>query len=318
MKKIKFSKLNGQGNDFVLIDSLKDEAIFTKEEIKKICSRHFGIGADGVIIVRQSSKADLFMDYFNSDGTMAEMCGNGIRCMAKFAYDNSLISENKFVIETRAGLKAINMEISKIDYSVKEIEVNMGSPIFNAEKIPVNIDFLSNNPDFVLAQDEIAFKTGLHPLLDELKSENPVFNYNLSVDKKIFTVNCVSMGNPHCVIFSDNDVDFKKIDLNEIGPEIENHPFFPKKTNVEFVKVENENEISMIVWERGCGETLACGTGACASVVAAILLDLVNPLDTITVNVKGGILKINWSGNKKDGVFLTGTAELSFTGEFYF
>src|SRR5450830_1770298 len=137
MKKIKFSKLNGQGNDFVLIDSLKDEAIFTKEEIKKICSRHFGIGADGVIIVRQSSKADLFMDYYNSDGSLAEMCGNGIRCMAKFAYDNNLISKNKFIIETRAGLKTINIEISNSNI-IKEIEVNMGSPIFNPEKIPVN------------------------------------------------------------------------------------------------------------------------------------------------------------------------------------
>ena len=319
MKKIKFSKLNGQGNDFVLIDSLKDELVFTKEEIKKICSRHFGIGADGVIIVRHSSKANLFMDYFNSDGTIAEMCGNGIRCMAKFAYDNKLINENKFVIETRAGLKTINMEISKMDYSVQEIEVNMGLPIFNAEKIPVNLDYLRNNPDFTLAhQEEITSKTRQHPLLDELKYENPVFNYNLSVNKKIFTINCVSMGNPHCVIFPDNDVDFKNIDIGSIGPEIENHPFFPKKTNVEFVKIENKNEISMLVWERGCGETLACGTGACASAVAAILLGFVNPVDIVTVNVKGGILKINWSGNKKEDVFLKGAADLSFTGEFYF
>jgi diaminopimelate epimerase len=318
MKKIKFSKLNGQGNDFILVDSLKDEVIFTGEEIKKICSRHFGVGADGVIIVRQSSKADLFMDYFNSDGTNAEMCGNGIRCMAKFAYDNNLISENKFVIETRAGLKTINMDISKTDYSVMEIEVNMGVPIFNAEKIPVNNDFLSNNPDFTITQDIAPFKTGLHPLLDEIKSENPVFNYSLAVDKNIFTVNCVSMGNPHCVIFIDNDMDFKNIALNEIGPKIENHPFFPKKTNVEFVKVENKNEISMLVWERGCGETLACGTGACASAVAAILLDKADPLYTVIVNVKGGILRINWSGNKKESVFLKGSAELSFTGEFYF
>ncbi len=318
MKKIKFSKLNGQGNDFVLIDSLKDEAVFTEEEIKKICSRHFGIGADGVIVVRQSTEADLFMDYYNSDGTAAEMCGNGIRCMAKFVYDNNLISENKFVIETRAGLKNIDMEISKTDYSVGEIEVNMGMPIFNAEKIPVNIDFINNNSNFAISQNRMAFETAVHPLLNELKSENPVFNYSLSVDKKIITVNCVSMGNPHCVIFLDDDADFKMIDLNDIGPKIENHPFFPKKTNVEFIKVKSKNEISMMVWERGCGETLACGTGACASVVAAILLDMVDSKDTVSVNVKGGVLKINWGGNKKDNVFLKGTTELSFTGEFYF
>ena len=318
MKKIKFSKLNGQGNDFILIDSLKDEVVFTEEEIKKICSRHFGIGADGVIIVRQSTEADLFMDYYNSDGTAAEMCGNGIRCMAKFVYDNNLISENSFVIETRAGLKNIDMEISKSDYSVGEIEVNMGMPIFNAEKIPVNIDFINNNSNFAISQNKIAFETSIHPLLNELKSENPVFNYGLSVDKKIITVNCVSMGNPHCVIFIDDYDDFKIIDLHDIGPKIENHLFFPKKTNVEFIKVKSKNEISMMVWERGCGETLACGTGACASVVAAILLDMVNPMETVSVNVKGGVLKIHWGGNKKDDVFLKGTTELSFIGEFYF
>ena len=302
----------------MLIDSLKDEVSFTEGEIKKICSRHFGVGADGVIIVRQSSKADLFMDYYNSDGTIAEMCGNGIRCMAKFAYDNNLISENNFVIETRAGLKNINMEISKNAYSVMEIEVNMGTPIFNPEKIPVNIDLLNNNFYFSANQDKISYLYSSYPLMSELKSENPVFNYILPVDKKNITINCVSMGNPHCIIFVDSDEDLKKIDLYEIGPKIENHLFFPNKTNVEFVKVESENEISMIVWERGCGETLACGTGACASVVAATLLDLVNPQDTVTVNVKGGILKINWSGNKKEDVFLKGTAELTFTGELYF
>lgn len=317
MKKIKFSKLNGQGNDFVLIDSLKDEVVLTKEEIIKICSRHFGIGADGVIIVRQSSKADLFMDYYNSDGTLAEMCGNGIRCMAKFAYDNNLISNNKFIIETRAGLKSISLEISESN-SIKEIEVDMGSPIFKPEKIPINIDFLNRNHDFAKDRYKKSPRTGLHSFLEEIKSENPVFNYKLPVGKNIFTINCVSMGNPHCIIFVDKNKDLKKIDLHEIGPKIENHPFFLNKTNVEFVKVENESEISMIVWERGCGETLACGTGACASVAAAVILDLVNPLNPVKVNLKGGILKINWSGNKKDSVFLKGTVEHSFTGEFNF
>jgi diaminopimelate epimerase len=317
MKKIKFSKLNGQGNDFVLIDSLKDEVVLPEEGIRKICSRHFGIGADGVIIVRQSSKADFFMDYYNSDGTLAEMCGNGIRCMAKFVYDNNLINNNKFIIETRAGLKSINMDISE-DNSINEIEVDMGSPIFKPEKIPVNIDFLNRNRDFAKEQYRKASHTGLHPFLEEIKAENPIFNYNLPVGKKIFAINCVSMGNPHCIIFIDKNKDLKKIDLYEIGPKIENHPFFLNKTNVEFIKVENENEISMIVWERGCGETLACGTGACASAVAAIILDLVNPLKPVKVNLKGGILKINWSGNKKDSVFLKGTVELSFNGEFNF
>jgi diaminopimelate epimerase len=317
MKKIKFSKLNGQGNDFVLVDSLKEEVILNEEEIRKICSRNFGVGADGVIIVRKSLKADLFMDYYNSDGTTAEMCGNGIRCMARFAYDNKLISDKKFIIETRAGLKTIDLELTE-NGSLKEIEVGMGSPIFKPEKIPVNMDFLNRNHDFAKVKYKKTAYAGLHPFLEEIRSENPIFNYNLPVGKNIFSINCVSMGNPHCVIFIDRNKDLNKIDLYEIGPKIENHPFFLNKTNVEFVKVESENEISMIVWERGCGETLACGTGACASSVAAIILDLVDPLQPVKVNLKGGTLEINWSGYKKDSVFLKGTAELNFSGEFYF
>jgi len=290
----------------------------TEDVIKKMCNRNFGIGADGVIIVRESLKADLFMDYYNSDGTLAEMCGNGIRCMAKYAYDNNLVSIDKFVIETRAGLKFIELEISEFK-SVKEIEVNMGFPVFKPEKIPLNIDFLNRNHDFAKAAFKKTDNTkALLPFMKEIRSDLPVFNYKLPVGKNIYIINCVSMGNPHCVIFIDKNKDLKKIDLYEIGPKIENHPLFLNKTNVEFVKIENVNEISMIVWERGCGETLACGTGACASVVAAIILGLVTPLNPVRVNLKGGILKINWSGNKKEGVFLKGTAELNFTGEFIF
>ena len=317
MEKIKFSKLNGQGNDFVLIDSLKKEIVLNDEIIRKICSRHFGIGADGVIIVRHSSKADLFMDYYNSDGSIAEMCGNGIRCMARFAYENNLISSNKFSIETRAGLKSINIDISESN-SINEIEVDMGSPIFKPEKIPINIDFLNRNHDFAKAQFTKPTGSNIHFFLEEIRPDHPVFNYKLPVGKNIFIINCVSMGNPHCIIFIDKKKDLGKIDLYQIGPKIENHPLFLNKTNVEFVKIENENEISMVVWERGCGETLACGTGACASVVAAVILDMVNPLNPVKVNVKGGTLKIKWNGNKKESVFLKGTVELSFTGEFNF
>lgn len=317
MKKINFSKLNGQGNDFILIDSLKKEIILTEDQIRKICSRHFGIGADGVIIVRQSSKADMFMDYYNSDGTTAEMCGNGIRCMARFAYENKLVSSNEFVIETRAGLKSIKLEISESN-SVGEIEVDMGSPIFKPEKIPINMDFLNRNHDFTKAQHVKATGSDVHFFLEEIRSDHPVFNYKLPVGKNIFIINCVSMGNPHCVIFIDRNKDLGKINLYEIGPKIENHPLFLNKTNVEFVKIENENELSMLVWERGCGETLACGTGACASAVASIVLDLVSPLNPVKVNLKGGVLKIRWSGNRKESVFLKGTVELSFNGELNF
>lgn len=316
MKKIKFSKLNGQGNDFVLIDSTKESIILTDKEIVQICDRHFGVGADGVILVKKSRKADLFMDYYNSDGTLAEMCGNGIRCMARFAYENHLIDNNVISIETRAGIKNINLEMLE-NNKIGEIEVDMGAPIFNPEKIPVNMVLL-NNESFDLIKKPAQKINSASKLakLKALNSEGSVFNYKLKINKKIYTINCVSMGNPHCVIFLDKNSHLENINLSEIGPEIENHPFFPKKTNVEFIKVENENEISMLVWERGCGETLACGTGACASAVAAILLEKVKS-NYVNVNLKGGILKIRWNGIKEDSVFLKGTAAFSFDGELF-
>ncbi|MCL5772217.1 MAG: diaminopimelate epimerase [Actinobacteria bacterium] len=319
MRKIKFSKLNGQGNDFVLIDSFNENIIFTEDEVKKICDRHFGVGADGIILVKKSSVADLFMDYYNSDGTIAEMCGNGIRCMAKFAFDKNIINKNVFLIETRAGIKIINMEILK-DNNVGEIEVNMGIPVFDPEKIPVNIKLL-NNEYFDLKNNlnnKVILKSKVGKS-DNLNSTELIFNYGLKINSKIYNINCVSMGNPHCIIFLNKDEYLENIDLSGIGPEIENHPFFPKKTNVEFVKVKNDAEISMIVWERGCGETLACGTGACASTVAAIVLNKVKPDydEYIKVNLKGGILKVKWNGNDKDDVFLKGTVAVSFEGELF-
>jgi diaminopimelate epimerase len=319
MRKIKFSKLNGQGNDFVLIDSFNENIILTEDEVKQICDRHFGVGADGIILVKKSSVADLFMDYYNSDGTIAEMCGNGIRCMAKFAFDKNIINKNVFLIETRAGIKNINMEILK-DNNAGEIEVNMGVPVFDPEKIPVNMKLL-NNEYFVLndsLSNKIIFKSE-YDISDNSSFTELIFNYDLKIDSKIYNINCVSMGNPHCVIFLNKDEYLENINLSDIGPKIENHPFFPKKTNVEFVKIKNDAEISMIVWERGCGETLACGTGACASTVAASVLKKVksNYDEYIKVNLKGGILKIKWNGSKKDDVFLKGTVAIAFEGELF-
>lgn len=316
MKKINFSKLNGQGNDFVLIDSTVENIVLADKEIKKICDRHFGIGADGVILVRKSSGADFFMDYYNSDGTSAEMCGNGIRCMAKFIYDNALAHKKSILIETRAGIKNVNLKITE-NNEVGEIQVNMGSPIFEPEKIPVNIKLLDNDLDFILNENKDK-KISSDKYLKKSGQEhiNSVLNYRLGIGNKNYIVNCVSMGNPHCIIFLENNESLDKSDLYGLGPKIENHPFFPKKTNVEFIKVENLKEISMLVWERGCGETLACGTGACASAVAAIVLGKVNS-DTVKVNLKGGTLNIQWNGNVQDSVFLKGTSSLNFKGEIF-
>ncbi|MCL4377133.1 MAG: diaminopimelate epimerase [Actinobacteria bacterium] len=316
MRTIKFSKLNGQGNDFVLIDALKEDIILSGQEIARICDRHFGVGADGVILVRKSLKADLFMDYYNSDGSSAEMCGNGIRCMAKFAYDNHLINSDSVLIETRAGIKNINLKILK-NNEIGEIQVDMGAPVFDSAKIPVDLNLLKNElNNSVKKSGKQLFSNSLTQTLKSDAYKNFVFNYFLKINRKNYNINCISMGNPHCVIFLRKNDNFDDINISDIGPKIENHPFFPKKTNVEFIKVENKEEISMMVWERGCGETLACGTGACASVVAAIVLGKVKP-GSIRVNLKGGALNIMWNGSKLDSVFLKGTAELSFKGELF-
>jgi len=316
MKKIEFSKLDGQGNDFVLVDATIENIVLTNKEIEKICSRHFGIGADGVILVRKSTKADFFMDYYNSDGSSAEMCGNGIRCTAKFIYENGLTNKKSILIETRAGIKNVSMEICE-NNEIGEIQVDMGSPIFDPEKIPVNIELLNNDFDFISNKNK-GKKVSSGRDLQKSGQEhiNSVFNQKLKIGNKNYTVSCVSMGNPHCIVFLKNNENLDQIDLHNLGPKIENHPFFPKKTNVEFIKVEGGNEISMLVWERGCGETLACGTGACASVVAAIVLGKVNSKD-IKVNLKGGILNIGWGGKETESVFLKGTASLNFKGEIF-
>lgn len=314
MKKIRFSKLNGQGNDFIVIDATVENIILSDKEIKMLCDRHFGIGADGVIIVRKSSIADFFMDYYNSDGTVAEMCGNGIRCMSKFIYDHSLTNGKSILIETRAGVKKVVMELLK-DNIVGKIQVDMGFPIFHPEKIPVNINMLEVKSDSDLKKTQFNnMYLKKYTKESEGKYNKMVFNYKLQICNINYIINCVSMGNPHCIIFLNENEMLNQININDLGAKIENHSFFPEKTNVEFVKIENDNEISMIVWERGCGETLACGTGACAAAVAAIVLGKIKS-NSVKVNLKGGVLNIRWNGNENDSVILKGTASLNFNGD---
>ena len=278
---IDFVKMHGLGNDFVLIDCLNKslgDSLFLSYLAKKLCKRNFGIGADGLMLILPSSKADLRMKIFNSDGSEAQMCGNGIRCFAKYAYENKLVSKIVFKVETLAGI--ITPELTFKGKEISGIKVNMGIPKLRRREIP-------------MAGEDTP------TVIDE----------TLKIDSKhIFKITCVSMGNPHCIIFV-NDV--QSIPVDEIGPKIENHPLFPEKTNVEFIQILNKQEINFRVWERGVGETLACGTGACASLVASVLNKKTDR--KATIHLPGGDLDIRWAD---DGhVYMTGPSELVFRGE---
>jgi len=279
--KIEFVKMHGLGNDFILIDCLSKtlgDSSFLSSLAKKLCHRNFGIGADGLILILSSEKADLRMRIYNSDGTEAQMCGNGIRCFAKYAFENKLISKIKFTVETLAGI--ITPELIFKDKEISGIKVNMGHPKFKRREIPIT------------GEDILT-------VVDETLKINP---------KQTFKITCVSMGNPHCIIFVD---DIQSIPVNEIGSKIENHPIFPEKTNVEFIQILNRKEINFRVWERGVGETLACGTGACAALVASVL-NKKSERQAI-IHLTGGDLDIEWIENGP--VFMTGPAELVFKGE---
>jgi len=284
--KIDFIKMHGLGNDFILIDCLHKslgDSSFLSYLTRKLCDRNFGIGADGVILILPSSKADLRMRIFNSNGTEAQMCGNGIRCFAKYAYENKLISKNKFTVETLAGIITPELIFQDLkDKKVLRIKVNMGTPKLRRREIPMTGE---DTPIVV----------------KETLKINP---------EQTFKITCVSMGNPHCIIFVN---DIQSIPVEEIGPKIENHPLFPEKTNVEFIQILNKQEINFRVWERGVGETLACGTGACAALVAAVLNKKTDR--QALVHLAGGDLNIQWSDNEH--IYMTGPAELVFRGEIY-
>jgi len=280
MRKIEFSKYHGQGNDFVIIDASGSDITLAEEDIRSICDRHFGVGADGIIMVKPSESQDFYMDYYNMDGSKAEMCGNGIRCMSGFISDKGLSDKRNLNIDTLDGVKAISME----EGGKSDISVDMGEPVFDPELIPVDIDM------------------------------EEVFNYKVNIADRELNINCISMGNPHCIIALDKASDFNNIPLDTLGPMFENHELFPNKTNVEFIKPLTEDSIQMRVWERGVGETLACGTGACAAGVCAIRLNIVKGPDVV-VEVPGGRLKVNWGG-KNSTVLLKGKVKHVFDGVY--
>ena len=280
MTNIKFTKMNGLGNDFVILDyeEYKKTGLEPSELALKLCNRNFGIGADGLIVVNPNTdKADISWIFYNSDGSIAQMCGNGMRCFSRYIYDNKIINKKEFSVETKAGII-----VPKI-ISDTEVCVNMGNPVLEPSKIPCKA------------------KTNL--------------NIPYILDNKEFLLNAVSMGNPHCIIFVKENS--KSLAL-EYGAKIECDPLFPEKTNVEFVEILSKDEVTINVWERGCGITLACGTGACATTVAGILNGYLN--NKIRANLPGGALNIEWHGSPSDtkqNVYMTGRADYSFTGKVF-
>ncbi len=271
---VDFIKMEALGNDFIMIDAAEELLEQVVPSVAKMCDRCFGIGGDGVIFILPAQEPDNHyrMRIFNSDGSEAEMCGNGIRCFAKYVIEKKGCSAANITVETMAGVKQIQWEKSLY-------RVDMGAPILTSKNIPVD----TNLPETV--------------------------KYPISIGKEKFSFTAVSMGNPHAVIHVDSITDHL---VDYIGPAIEKHPLFPNKTNVEFIKVLSDSEVEMRVWERGCGETLACGTGTCAAVVAGILTQKHGK--SVTVHLLGGDLAIEWSGKKEDSVFMTGSANVAFTG----
>lgn len=274
---LKFTKMHGLGNDYVYMDAINQNIENRIELAKFVSDRHFGIGSDGLILICPSKIADFKMQMFNSDGSEAEMCGNGIRCVGKFVYDNGLTDKTTISIETLAGIKILEMK--EENGKIKLAKVDMGEPILDPERIPV------------------------------ITQENPVKNLILKAEDREFKFSCVSMGNPHAVTFIKEDVN--NFDICKYGRILEIDKAFPNKANIEFVNIIDDKNLKMRVWERGAGETLACGTGACAVAVSAMLNNYTQR--KVTVKLLGGDLEIEWN-NENNHVYMTGTATTVFEG----
>ena len=278
---MKFTKMHGIGNDYIYINGFEEDIVPEEmiEEIIAMSDRHKGIGGDGVIFIMPSEVADARMRMFNADGSEGKMCGNGIRCVGKYIYEHDISHNNPLKIETASGIKTLNLEVAQ--GKVESVTVDMGSPILDSKLIPVDLDM------------------------------EQVINYPLVVNNQEYLITCVSMGNPHCVIFTEG-IDY--LDLESIGPLFENNPIFPERTNTEFIEIIDDKTMKMRVWERGSGETLACGTGASASVVAAIYNNIFTRNQEIKVILKGGELYITLT--QDNHVFMRGSATEVFTGEY--
>ncbi|QUG42867.1 diaminopimelate epimerase [Psychrobacillus sp. INOP01] len=276
--KIPFTKMHGCGNDYIYINCFEHVIDDPNTLSKHISDRHFGVGGDGIVLICPSDIADAQMRMFNIDGSEGKMCGNAIRCVAKYVYDNNIATKEVLTIDTLSGIKTIELFLE--NGKMTSAKVDMGKAILEPALIPV-----------------------------QSKASNPLINFPFEVEEKTYHITTVSMGNPHCVVFVEDPM---LVDLPLIGPKFEHHSFFPESVNTEFISIENRKTVYMRVWERGSGETLACGTGACAAVVAAVLNGHCDKDSDITVKLLGGDLVIRYTD---EGVFMTGPAVSVFDGE---
>lgn len=274
--RLEFTKMHGIGNDYVYVNTLNQEVKDPAAVAIQVSDRHFSIGSDGLVLIRPSTVADFMMDMYNSDGSQGKMCGNAIRCVAKYVYDRGLTTKKVLKIETLSGIKTLDLKVQNGE--VVSVTVNMGEPIFEPERIPVRWH-------------------------DSRVVEEPI-----AVAGRLYKLTCVSMGNPHAVTFVDQ---VETLDLAHLGPNFENHSLFPDRINTEFVQVIDRKNLRMRVWERGSGETLACGTGACAALAAAVITDRCDRRATVHLN--GGDLQIEWDKDSNE-IYMTGPAAVAFDG----
>ena len=323
---MKFTKMHGIGNDYVYINAIEEKIDNPSELAIAVSDRHFGIGSDGLILIKVSDKADFMMDMYNADGSQGKMCGNGIRCVGKYVYDHGMTDKKIVTIETLSGIKTLNLTTKRVEETpgyqgvdnngkvVCAATVNMGSPIFEPKNVPVI-------PSEGYAPAKLKNLLDINPVKDVGMDAEERIAYRMPIilaDRKnlpeeaetFYYGTCVSMGNPHCVVFIDGTDNFP---IEKIGPFFEKNSIFPEGVNTEFVQVIDRTHLKMRVWERGSGETLACGTGACATAVAAILNDFVD--DEVTVSLLGGDLKIRWD-RQENLVFMTGPATTVFEGKY--
>lgn len=276
---MKFTKMHGIGNDYVYVNCFKERVDNPAEAARFVSDRHFGIGSDGLILIKPSDIADCEMDMYNLDGSQGAMCGNGIRCVAKYVYDYGIVDKTSISVATKSGIKYLDLTVE--NGKVSMVKVNMGSPILEAERIPV------------------------------AASGKQVIDAPICVDGTDYRFTAVSMGNPHAVVYMD---DVQHLEIEKIGPSFEHHPMFPDRVNTEFVQIIDRHTVRMRVWERGSGETLACGTGACAVAVSSILNNHVDGDSPVTVKLLGGDLQIFWD-RAENLVYMTGPATTVFDGE---
>ncbi|MEE0716663.1 MAG: diaminopimelate epimerase [Eubacterium sp.] len=274
---MEFTKMQGCGNDYVYVNGFENKIDNPNKLSEIVSDRHFGIGSDGLIVINPSEKADFKMSMYNADGSEGKMCGNGIRCVAKYVYDNKMTDKTTITVETLSGIKTLELNVK--NDKVETVKVNMGTPILLPKDVPVVSD------------------------------KDKVVDEPIVIDDKEYRITCVSMGNPHAITFIENTDDLK---IETIGPKFENNPIFPDRVNTEFIQVLDRNTVKMRVWERGSGETFACGTGACATVVACVLNGLTD--NKVTVKLLGGDLFIEYN-REENTVYMTGPAKVSFTGK---